>query len=123
MRGAGFHTAEDYARFAAGFRAQAYPVPIAMVPTAESSPQPTPREETQKREKRKRREQPPKKPDEVTVLVRNLPRDLAPQSVLSALKAHRAHLDFLYVPVEFNTKDNLGYAFLNFTQQAAADAF
>jgi len=128
MRGAGFQTAEAYARFAAlartGVAGEPARVavhqrePLSPVPSAESSPQPSPRE---KREKRKRREAPPKRPDEVTVLVRNLPRDLVPQAVLQALGPHRAGLDFLYVPVEFQTKDNLGYAFLNFTHQAAAD--
>jgi hypothetical protein len=65
----------------------------------------------------------PAKANECTLMLRHLPLDLTPGALLAELTAFIPHIDFYYLPTNFETKNNLGYAFLNFTDKAVASKF
>ncbi|XP_019180223.1 PREDICTED: protein terminal ear1 homolog [Ipomoea nil] len=59
-----------------------------------------------------------------TVMIRNIPNQYQRESFMAFLDKYciESHLqyDFLYLPMDFKTNNNVGYAFVNFTTAAAA---
>nr|GMD94508.1 protein terminal ear1 homolog [Ipomoea batatas] len=59
-----------------------------------------------------------------TVMIRNIPNQYQRDSFMAFLDEYclESHLqyDFLYLPMDFKTNNNVGYAFVNFTTAAAA---
>ncbi|KAG6408343.1 hypothetical protein SASPL_131348 [Salvia splendens] len=62
-----------------------------------------------------------------TVMVRNIPNQLRREFMLEFLDSyctpHSLEYDFMYLPMDFRSKDNLGYAFVNFTKGGDALKF
>jgi hypothetical protein len=61
--------------------------------------------------------------DDITLMLRNLPNKITQVKLLSRLQSYRQSIDFLYLPTDFENKCNLGYAFINFIDGAAARRF
>jgi len=80
-----------------------------------------PREERQPK-KSKKPVIPPRE-NEVTFMVRNLPPHYTPASLLQEVHLFLPNIDFFYLPTNFETKKNLGYAFFNFDDKQAAEQF
>merc|ERR1719240_1888330 len=79
----------------------------------------------EKKRKKRSRDLPAAKDHEMTVMLRNIPTELAPKEVLQRLAPYQRNgsLDFLYVPIDFKDNTNLGYAFLNFNSKEAGARF
>merc|ERR1719401_1849157 len=59
-----------------------------------------------------------------TVMLRNIPNRYTRDMLIERLdKDYKAQYDFVYLPIDFNSKCNVGYAFINFRQPAVAAAF
>ena len=60
-----------------------------------------------------------------TVMLRNVPYDARQQGVLSLLdeEGFRCQFDFFYAPLDFKSKNNLGYAFINLVSTEVARRF
>jgi len=61
--------------------------------------------------------------DDITLMLRNLPNKINQTKLLARLQSYRSKIDFLYLPTDFENKCNLGYAFINFVDGAAAARF
>lgn len=61
--------------------------------------------------------------NEITLMVRHLPLHYTPASLLQEVAAFMPNIDFFYLPTNFESKNNLGYAFFNFDNKAAAERF
>ncbi|KAL2513217.1 RRM 2 domain-containing protein [Abeliophyllum distichum] len=59
-----------------------------------------------------------------TVMIKNIPNQFRRDDMLKYLdqrcQAYSLEYDFFYLPMDFRSKDNLGYAFVNFTTAVAA---
>jgi hypothetical protein len=61
--------------------------------------------------------------DDCTLMLRNIPNKYTQSALLDDLDAYRASFNFFYLPTDFKNHCNLGYAFINFTNKAAAVDF
>jgi len=80
-------------------------------------------EEKPKKKSKKSKVVLPAKENEWTLLLRHLPLDFTPDSLLDELEGFLQYIDFYYLPTNFETRKNLGYAFVNFCDKAAAARF
>jgi len=54
-------------------------------------------------------------PGQTTVMLRNIPNRYTRDMLIERLdKGYKAQYDFVYLPIDFNSKCNVGYAFINF---------
>merc|ERR1712216_764862 len=71
----------------------------------------------------KKTKAPPALENEVTLMIRHLPLHYTPVSLLQEVQAFMPNIDFFYLPTNFDLGNNLGYAFFNFDDKAAAQQF
>mmetsp|Transcript_59785 Transcript_59785/g.153991 ORF Transcript_59785/g.153991 Transcript_59785/m.153991 type:complete len:660 (+) Transcript_59785:175-2154(+) len=59
-----------------------------------------------------------------TVMLRNIPNRYTRDMLAERLdETHKGQYDFVYLPIDFNSKCNIGYSFINFRSAEAAVAF
>merc|ERR1711998_499809 len=72
---------------------------------------------------KKKKATPPALENEITLMVRHLPLHYSPASLLQEVQAFMPNINFFYLPTNFESASNLGYAFFNFDDKAAAARF
>jgi hypothetical protein len=82
-------------------------------------------EQPAKKKKRARRAKvlPPAQEGEMTLMLRHLPTHFSPAELLLEVQAFLPYINFFYLPTNFESKKNLGYAFVNFEDKVAAQRF
>lgn len=80
-------------------------------------------EEKRTRSRRAKKAPPQPQAHELTLLVRHLPLHYSPAGLLQEVQAFVPSINFFYLPTNFETQKNLGYAFFNFDDRAAARRF
>jgi len=67
----------------------------------------------------------PPEADRTTAMLRNIPNKLSQAEIVECLnrRGYAGLFDFFYAPIDFKSKCNLGYAFVNFTSADKADDF
>lgn len=58
-----------------------------------------------------------------TVMLRNIPNKYTQEMLIAQTRCYRYDLDFMYLPIDFKNKCNVGYAFLNFRTSGACSRF
>mmetsp|Transcript_8439 Transcript_8439/g.21364 ORF Transcript_8439/g.21364 Transcript_8439/m.21364 type:complete len:616 (-) Transcript_8439:160-2007(-) len=59
-----------------------------------------------------------------TIMLRNIPNRYTRDMLIERLnQGYEGQYDFVYLPIDFNSKCNVGYAFINFRQPAVAASF
>jgi hypothetical protein len=59
-----------------------------------------------------------------TVMLRNIPNKYTREMLVKVLNQHyRGHYDFMYLPIDFKNKCNVGYGFVNFRTGDACERF
>lgn len=59
-----------------------------------------------------------------TVMLRNIPNKYTREMLLKQLsETFRGHFDFVYLPIDFKNKCNVGYGFINFRTPLVTEAF
>lgn len=63
--------------------------------------------------------------DRTTVMMKNIPNKYTQDSVMDLIhrRGFKASYDFLYLPIDFRSKSNMGYAFINFSTPEDAQRF
>jgi len=61
--------------------------------------------------------------NEITFMVRYLPRHYTPASLMQEVQVFLPAIDFFYLPTDFESQKSLGYAFFNFNDKDAATRF
>lgn len=58
------------------------------------------------------------------LMIRNIPNKYNQKMLVSTLEErHKGHFDFIYLPIDFKNKCNVGYAFINMTKPTFIDSF
>lgn len=58
-----------------------------------------------------------------TVMLRNIPNKYTRDMLIEQLRQHNDEFDFIYMPIDFRNRCNLGYAFINFCSEEARKRF
>lgn len=60
-----------------------------------------------------------------TIMLRNIPNKITREALMEVLenKGYKAKYNFLYLPIDFNSKCNVGYAFINFVTPTECAGF
>jgi len=81
-------------------------------------------ERRQKKRSRRRKPGPAALEHEITLMLKHLPLALTPGELFELFPDEvLSYIDFFYLPTHFETKLNLGYAFVNFVDREAAALF